>query len=323
MKHFFTTLFIFSLALLNAQTTTDFESFDLEAGEFLNGSDGSGGFSTENLFLPNSYLDDPQFPSWSGWSISAATDTMTAGFMNQYSAITGAGFEGSTNYAVSFSATNILELRRDAVGKVIEGMYVTNGTYPYLSIKDGDGFTKKFGGLVGDDPDYFLLTIKKYFEGELSTDSINFYLADYRFEDNTQDYIIDEWTYVDLTSLGNVDSLQFTLSSTDNNPIFGMNTPAYFCIDNFMTRDQATFTSAPKLDLDLTIFPNPTSNFLNFTWEQQQGIVQVVDLQGRILLEQILQKGNNQIEVNQLVHGLYSLQFITEEGIASKRFVKQ
>ncbi|MEL6719026.1 MAG: DUF4465 domain-containing protein [Bacteroidota bacterium] len=322
MKYLFTTLFVFILALLNAQTTTDFEDFNLSAGEFLNGSDGSGGFDANNLFLSNNYVDDPMFPSWSGWAISADTNTTMPGFMNQYSAITGAGFEGSTTYAVSFSATNILQLQGDAAGKVVEGMYVTNGTYPFLSMRDGDGFAKKFGGVAGDDPDYFLLTIKKYFEGELSTDSIDFYLADYRFDDNTQDYIVEDWTYIDLSSLGNVDSLQFNLSSTDVGQ-FGMNTPAYFFMDNFTTRDQATFTRTPKLDLNLAIFPNPTANFLNFNWEQAQGMVQVVDLQGRILLEQTLQKGNNQIGVNALLKGIYSLQFITKEGTASKRFVKQ
>lgn len=322
MKHFFTTLFIFSLAVLNAQTTTDFEDFNLSTGEFLNGSDGSGGFDADNLFLPNTFSVFPDFTSWSGWAISADTNTTMPGFMNQYSAITGSGFEGSTTYAVNFSVNNLLELTGDAAGKVVEGMYVTNGTYPFLSMRDGDGFAKKFGGVTGSDPDFFLLTIKKYFEGELSSDSINFYLADYRFDDNSQDYIIDEWTYVDLSSLGNVDSLHFTLSSTDVGQ-FGMNTPAYFFMDNFTTRDQVTFIRAPKLDLNLNIFPNPTSDFLNFNWERQQGVVQIVDLQGRVLIEQILQKGNNQMEVNTLVQGVYSLQLITEEGVASKRFVKQ
>ncbi|MEM8525177.1 MAG: DUF4465 domain-containing protein [Bacteroidota bacterium] len=322
MKYFFTTLLIFGLGFLNAQTTTDFETFDLSAGEFLNGSDNSGGFEADNVFLPNTFTVFPEFTTWSGWSISADTNTTMPGFMNQYSAITGSGFEESTTYAVSFSGTNLLELRGEAAGKVVDGMYVTNGTYPYLSMRDGDGFAKKFGGLTGDDPDFFLLTIKKYFEGELSADSINFYLADYRFEDNSQDYIVDEWTYIDLTALGNADSLQFTLTSTDVGQ-FGMNTPAYFCMDNFTTKDQATFTRAPKLELNLNIFPNPTADYLNFNWQQHQGIVQVIDLQGRILLEQILQKGNNQIDANSLVRGIYHLQFVTKEGVASKRFVKQ
>lgn len=72
---------------------------------------------------------------------------------------------------------------------------------------EGDGFVKKFGGEFGDDFDFFFLIIKKYFGGELSIDSVNFYLVDYWFEDNSQDYIVEEWIYVDLSIFGNVDSL--------------------------------------------------------------------------------------------------------------------
>ena len=36
---------------------------------------------------------------------------------------------------------------------------VANDTYPALSMKDGDAFSKKFGGDSSDDPDWFKLTI--------------------------------------------------------------------------------------------------------------------------------------------------------------------
>ena len=67
----------------------------------------------------------------------------------------------------------------------------------------------------------------------LGTDSVDFYLADYRFADNSEDYIVKDWTFVSLEALGDVDSLLFSLTSTDNDSMFGMNTPAYFCMDNF------------------------------------------------------------------------------------------
>ena len=54
---------------------------------------------------------------------------------------------------------------------------------------------------------------------------------------SAEDYIVDEWTPVVLTSLGNVKSLEFQMSSSDNDPIFGMNTPAYFAIDNINEQD--------------------------------------------------------------------------------------
>lgn len=56
---------------------------------------------------------------------------------------------------------------------------------------------------------------------------VEFYLADYRF---TDDYIIDEWTWVDLSGLGDVVGLEFYLSSSDNNA-GGMKTPGYFAMD--------------------------------------------------------------------------------------------
>ncbi len=74
---------------------------------------------------------------------------------------------------------------------------------------------KQFGGADGTDPDYFKLLIWG-FGGTASTDTIEYYLADYRFEENEKDYIIKTWQWVDLSSLGRVDSLMFGLESSDN-----------------------------------------------------------------------------------------------------------
>jgi len=318
MKQFLTLIFAVSLSSLTAQTVADFENFDLAPESFLNGSDGSGGFSSGNIFVANSYNEN--YGSWSGWAISNTTDTLTPGFMNQYSSITGGGVDGSSTYAVSFFASNMV-LTGEGAGKVVDGMYITNNTYAYLSMRDGDQFAKKFGGVDGNDPDFFLLTIKKYFNGALSTDSIDFYLADYRFEDNSQDYIVDEWTYLDLSSLGNVDSLQFTLMSSDTSS-FGFNTPGYFCVDNVTTTDVLASLKRPSLAVDFTIYPNPTTEVLYFTWEEEQGQVQIINLQGQILSNQALQLGQNSLEVANLPQGNYFLNIVTEKGNLVERFVK-
>ena len=42
---------------------------------------------------------------------------------------------------------------------------------------------------------------------------------------------MDKWTYVDLTELGQVDALSFTMSGSRTGQ-YGLNTPSYFCIDN-------------------------------------------------------------------------------------------
>ena len=100
-------------------------------------------------------------------------------------------------------------------------------------MRDGDGFAKKFGGVSGNDPDFLKLTITG-FNGAAATGSVDFFLADYRFANNAQDYIVKAWTFVDLSSLGAVTRLGFDLTSTDNGP-FGMNTPGYVAIDTLTT----------------------------------------------------------------------------------------
>lgn len=322
MKFTLTTLvLLFCAGAAIAQTTADFENYDLDPGDALNGSDGNGSFQSGNLFLPNSY--NPALNSWSGWAISASTDVTTPGFMNDLSAITGSGYN-STAYAVSFaSPQSIIELEGAAAGGAVEGMYVTNGTYPYLSMLEGDGFAKKFGGESGDDPDFFLLTIKKYLGGELGTDSVNFYLADYRFEDNSQDYIVDDWTYIDLSPLGNADSLQFTMSSTDNG-MFGMNTPAYFCIDDLTTTDMPVSTGRTELpSAHLDVFPNPAGAIWHAHWApEQEAEARLMNISGQLLQSFRLKPGTNAIDALTLPAGLYMLHVQTKHGYLTKKLIK-
>jgi hypothetical protein len=65
---------------------------------------------------------------------------------------------------------------------------------------------------------------------------VDFYLADYRFADSNDDYIVDSWRQVDLSSLGHATRVTFALSSSDVG-MFGMNTPAYFAVDQIVLDD--------------------------------------------------------------------------------------
>jgi len=122
----------------------------------------------------------------------------------------------------------------------VSGTYVTNTTYAYWSINDGDAFSKKFGGEDGNDPDWFKLTITGKDAGDKATGTVAFYLADYRFEDTSRDYIVDQWTWVDLSPLGEIAGLEFVLSSSDEGD-WGMNTPAYFALDHLNTCSGADY----------------------------------------------------------------------------------
>jgi len=303
MKLTFTILPLFLFFGLSAQTLADFENFNLPIDTFLNGSDGNGGFANNTIFLPNSY--DPMFESWTDWAISSKTDATTPGFMNQFSAAPGMGAENTTTYAVSaaFAPTQI-QLTGEAAGKVVDGLHITNSTYAKFSMQDGDAFAKKFGGETGDDPDFFLLTIQKYFGGELGAEAVEFYLADFRFEDNSQDYIVDTWNFVDLTSLGNVDSLVFSLSSSDNGQ-FGMNTPAYFCVDQVQTADISTSTK-DIVWATFEVFPNPTTDYIRINWSEQEAAkVHILNLTGQTMQTHSLVYGTNELNVSYLSTGTY------------------
>ena len=91
-----------------------------------------------------------------------------------------------------------------------------------------------------------MLTITGYDANDKVTGTKEYYLADLRDADKA--YIINDWRYVDLSSLGKVKKLGFELTSTDNGT-YGMNTPAYFCFDNFGAEGTEVL---PEKNVDIT-----------------------------------------------------------------------
>ncbi|HET7732213.1 MAG TPA: DUF4465 domain-containing protein, partial [Paludibacter sp.] len=97
-----------------------------------------------------------------------------------------------------------------------------NSTYAYLDMKNGSLYSKKF-----EAGDWFKVIIKG-FKSKVQTSSVEVYLADFR--DGKRE-ILKTWKKVDLSTLNQVDSVAFNFDSTDKST-WGMNTPAYVCIDN-------------------------------------------------------------------------------------------
>ncbi len=214
--------------------TIGFEDLNLPTESFDDGAAGSGGFTSGGAFFHNTFETfDGGFTAWSGWAISSMTDTATPGFGNQFSAFTGQGAGGSDTYAVGFNAGPELDVSwiELPTGTTPRSISVTNTTYAALSMRDGDAFAKQFGGADGTDPDFFSLTIHGLREDDSPVGALEVSLADYRFTDDSMDFILDEWISVDLSSLDGAAKLSFTIDSSDVGP-FGINTPAYFAIDN-------------------------------------------------------------------------------------------
>ncbi len=251
-----TVLLLLSLTiayLLHAQETATFEELSLNQESSWNGSDGSGKFICSNFTFYNSY--NKEWGSWSGFAYSNKTDTVTPDWTNQFSAITGCGVFHSRNYAVAYDY-GMLKTTLAAPGPV-SGFYITNNTYAYMTMLKGDSFTDKFGGASGNEPDYFRLKITGFKPSGDTSGMVLFYLADFRSDDPGKDYIVKEWTWIDLSSLGIVSELRFSLESSDTGP-WGMMTPAYFCIDNLNHHDMSPVVSRPLKDISW----NPGDNRL-------------------------------------------------------------
>ncbi len=215
-----------------------FDDLTLSPESYWNGSDESGGFTSGGIYFSNNYNAD--WNSWDGFAYSNLTDTTTTGISGQYNAITGAGQGFSTNYvicSVGWISQPIIMLNTPGT---VDGLYVTNSNYTYYSMLHGDAFAKKFGGDTGNDQDWFMLTITGKDIDGAATGTVDFYLADYQSTDNNADYIVNTWQYIDLNSLGEVKSLEFSLSSSDTGD-WGMNTPAYFALDTLIYQSEYSY----------------------------------------------------------------------------------
>ncbi len=118
-----------------------------------------------------------------------------------------------------------------AEGKSYEpqGVYINLTTYPYYCLEFGLSGTRLFSN-----GDKFTLTIYGVAADE-SEKSIDVDLCTYTNGDMT---INRGWKYVDLTSLGAVNELYFTMDGTDTGD-WGLNTPAYFALDKLSAKPAA------------------------------------------------------------------------------------
>lgn len=295
---------------------SNFENLDLDNESFWNGSDGTGKFKTGLTSLDNDY--NASWSSWSGWAYSNISDNETSGYANQYSAITGAGFDTTAsegkNYGVAYNPTPMTFT--DNTPHLVKGMYLTNSTYATLSMEEGDDYAKKFGGEDGTDPDYLKLNIWGIADGA-ATDTIEFYLADFRFDDNTKDYIIKTWQWVELSSLGEVDSLLFSMESSDVGD-WGINTPLYFNIDNiYVVPDYAPEMVEPiaaisgyenddDVTIDLDIYFDDLDSDVNITYTYTGSsfdTVATASIEDSLLTIDFLKMGQTNILVTATTNG--------------------
>jgi hypothetical protein len=207
----------------------DFEEIILNQSGVWNGSDNSGGFLSGNGFFPN-YFNADWNDYWSGFACTNHFDVATAGYVNMYSSIAGAGADESEQYAVYYysgTSDTILFTLPEKITRIS----VSNTTNSYLSMLNGDPFAKKFGGDSGNDSDWYKVILTGINQEGIAVGYVEVFLADFRFDNNQLDYISNTWTDIDLSAMGFLKALVVKIESSDTGE-YGINTPAFVCFDN-------------------------------------------------------------------------------------------
>ncbi|MBL7766618.1 MAG: DUF4465 domain-containing protein [Chitinophagaceae bacterium] len=325
------TLLFISLFILSFQAGAQitFESLSVPTSGYWKGLNTVpliSGFGEGPLYLVNAW-DTSWGGSWSGWGYSNRKDTTDISYAtNELASMAGSGYNNSDNYTVFYRSytPEINKIRiSNGIGAAhaMGSCYITNTTIAYRSMQNGDGFAKKFGGPSGNDPDFFRLDITGWFNGVPKSDTVKFYLADFRDANNANDYIIKDWTLVNLSSLGFCDSLTFSMVSSDTNSL-GMLTPAYFCMDNF----SAAIVGIDEwpTSLNVEVYPNPFTEYLYVKNASELAIPLVVrDIYGKVRHAQTAQAQiTTPILLSDLSSGVYFIQVQYEGKVFTKKIIK-
>ena len=176
----------------------------------------------------------PKWNSWNDFSISNRTATsFKTPTLDQFNSCVGHGYDNSANYCVAYfyGKSAPIEVLSKPDGDVVRGLYVTNSAYTLSCILNGDNMSK---GATGKDEfekgDWLLLTIWGT-KADGSETKTEVYLADYRSSNSAEHYYLGNWQWVDLSGLGAVKELRFSITGSRRND-YGLTTPSYICLDN-------------------------------------------------------------------------------------------
>ena len=193
-------------------------------------------------------IDDYEFSHFAndgyitGFTASKSTDTgyYTPMYLHPYSCISGGGINGAgSQYLVGYwDSYNENDGFDDRICRVFaedgdtfepQSVMVNNTTYMYYSLINGSDFSKKF-----ETGDWVTLTAHGVHQDGSESEAV-FYLANI-ISNDVESGIITKWTEFDLSGLGICTGIYFTIESSDTGA-YGMNTPAYFCMDKLMLKD--------------------------------------------------------------------------------------
>lgn len=330
MKRTMTTAALLSAMMMsiNAQTYTEtLEGFSLPSNSYYKDTTGADWQSNNAIFR---YDWDTTYNYWSsGSAYTNVKDSTNGTYSNLYGCIAFNGYNNS-NYYVTLQNYSTIVLKSPY--QFVDGFYITNTTYAAKVVKYGNSFSRAFGDTTGTAcgcpqgsyPDWFKVSIKGYKNGTMLNDSVEFYLADYRFSNNSLDYIVWNWQWVNCSTLGQVDSIQFFMYSSDTGP-WGMNTPAFFSMDNFTTSGTSGIESISNTTTK--VFPNPAvETVLIKVSKSDEYTIQINDVLGQTIFENkefIDAHAPKNINISHLQQGNYVLKINNGKITETHLIIKQ
>ena len=215
-------------------------------------------------------------------------------------------FVGATNSFSSNKEFYIVQISSD--GLLIWENYFTmpieEEAYDVFQIADGNfmviGYTSSFGG-GGKDALIFLVTSGGWWGGKSSTFG------------GLDDELVNGFA---MGLNGNM-----YLSGYTNTYGEGLNDLMIIRVDTIVTQQQFTVTNnidvAPisvhefsKKELGISLYPNPAKDYIEINIQEFPIQVQLMDVFGKIILDEILQKSTNQLKLTNVSNGFYTLMFI-------------
>ena len=227
----------------------------IPASEYGNGNGRDSWYDENNTELSFSPSPTSLFPGYGGHAISCyvGNDLEQCGnYMYDLQAynVTG-GANASDNFCVHFGYLDDSGMGMmnelvyfefgDGKERVIDHMYVTNTTYVYNILENGDGWMVPAGG-VSDDCWFKIVAYGYNLNDELTG------IAEFALWENGTG--IKDWTKWELSSLGSVARVEFNMIGSEELYAsgYGLGAPGYFAYDNVAVRfDKNTDTGIKEL----------------------------------------------------------------------------
>ena len=215
----------------------------IPSSQYGNGNGRDSWYDEDNTFLLFYPSTTALFPGYGGHAVSnyVGDDLSQGDYMHdlQAYAVTG-GANGSENFCVHFGYLDDLGMGMmnelvgfefdDGVERVVDHMYVTNTTYVYNVMANGDGWMIPTGGVTDDC--WLKIVADGYDLDGNKTGSVEFKLWDCGRKG------VKEWTKWNLAALGEVARIEFNLVGSEELYAsgYGLGAPGYFAYDDVAVR---------------------------------------------------------------------------------------